>query len=125
MAYARGKYAKAISDRSGMAFSYNEMVTEWNGSFVHRSEFEPKHPQIIRKHIKADAVALANARPRQKDDNKDFLLYITSGFFTEGGDSGINSGASMTADQSNSILGTNLTSFEATSSIGEVTIVIS
>ena len=26
MAYARGKYAKAISDRSGMAFPYNEMV---------------------------------------------------------------------------------------------------
>ena len=43
MAYARGKYAKAISDRSGMAFPYREMVTEWNGSFVHKSEFEPKH----------------------------------------------------------------------------------
>ena len=57
--------------------------------------------------------------------HNNFLLYITSGFFTEGGDSGINSGASMTADQSNGILGTNLTSFEATSSIGEVTIIIS
>ena len=42
MAYARGKYAKAISDRSGMAFPYNEMVKEWNGSFVHKSEFEAK-----------------------------------------------------------------------------------
>ena len=63
MAYARGKYAKAISDRSGMAFPYNEMVKEWNGSFVHKSEYEAKHPQIRRKHIKADAIALANARP--------------------------------------------------------------
>jgi hypothetical protein len=33
--YATGKYAKAISDRSGMEFPYKEMVREWNGSFVH------------------------------------------------------------------------------------------
>ena len=45
MAYAKGKYAKAISDRSGMEFPYTEMVKEWNGSFVHRSEYESKHPQ--------------------------------------------------------------------------------
>ena len=30
--YATGKYAKAISDRSGMEFPYKEMVREWNGS---------------------------------------------------------------------------------------------
>jgi hypothetical protein len=29
-----------------MAFPYNEMVQEWNGSWVHISEFEPKHPQL-------------------------------------------------------------------------------
>ena len=45
MAYAKGKYAKFISDRSGMEYPYNEMVVEWNGSRVHRSEFEPKAPQ--------------------------------------------------------------------------------
>ena len=42
MAIARGKYAKAISDRSGMEFPYNEMVKEWNGHLVHKSEFEAK-----------------------------------------------------------------------------------
>ena len=31
----KGRYAKRISDRSGMAFPYNEMVKEWNGSTVH------------------------------------------------------------------------------------------
>ena len=123
MAYARGKYAKgkksqAISDRSGMAFPYTEMVKEWNGSFVHRSEFEAKHPQIKRKHIKADAIALANARPRPKDDNKDFLLYISNGFFANQGDSGITGGASMRVSDSDKILGTKLTSVEATTSIG-------
>jgi len=64
MAYARGKNSLAISDRSGMAFPYTEMVKEWNGLLVHKSEFEAKHPQIRRKHIKADAIALSNARPQ-------------------------------------------------------------
>ena len=63
MPYARGKYAKAISDRSGMEFPYREMVKEWNGSFVHKSEFESKHPQIRRRHHSADAEALQNPRP--------------------------------------------------------------
>ena len=125
MAYARGKYAKAISDRSGMAFKYNEIVKEWNGSFVHKSEFEPKHPQIRRKHIKADAIALANARPRPKDDNKEFILYITSGFFVKNGDTGINSGASMRVSDSDNILGTKLTAVDITTSIGSVDVVIS
>jgi|TARA_E500000318_G_scaffold76329_1_gene70928 hypothetical protein len=63
--YARGKYAQAISDRSGQAFPYREMVKEWNGSFVHKTEYEAKHPQIRKKHITADAIALASARPQK------------------------------------------------------------
>ena len=43
---ATGKRSKAISDRSGMEYPYREMVKEWNGSLVHVSEFEPKHPQL-------------------------------------------------------------------------------
>ena len=60
--YATGKRSQSISDRSGMAFPYTEMVKEWNGSLVHISEFEPKHPQIRRKHTTADAIALQNSR---------------------------------------------------------------
>ena len=60
--FAIGKKAKAISDRSGMAFPYQEMVKEWNGSLVHISEFEAKHPQIERKDHKVDAQALRDAR---------------------------------------------------------------
>jgi len=62
MAYARGKRSKAISDRSGQAFPYTEMVKEWNGSLVHISEFEAKHPQLDPPHTKADAIALRNPR---------------------------------------------------------------
>ena len=125
MAYARGKYAKAISDRSGLAFPYNEMVKEWNGSFVHKSEFEAKHPQIRKKHIKGDAIALANARPRPPENEKEFLLFISSGFFADNGDGGIG-GTSMTVAQSDSILGTKLTAVSATSAVGtDFTVVIS
>jgi hypothetical protein len=62
MSYATGKRSKAISDRSGMAFPYKEMVKEWNGSLVHISEFEPKHPQLDPPYHKADAIALKNPR---------------------------------------------------------------
>ena len=62
MSFATGKRSKAISDRSGMEFPYREMVKEWNGSLVHISEFEPKHPQLDPPYHKADAVALKNPR---------------------------------------------------------------
>jgi hypothetical protein len=63
--WATGKRSLSISDRSGMAFPYTEMVKEWNGSLVHYSEFEPKHPQIRRKRIVADAIALQNSRAQK------------------------------------------------------------
>ena len=63
MAFARGKYAKAISDRSGMEFPYNEMIREWNGSFVHKSEYEPRHPQDEARHYSTEGFGLRNARP--------------------------------------------------------------
>tara|TARA_R100000544_G_scaffold91_1_gene57 strand:+ start:192 stop:515 length:324 start_codon:yes stop_codon:yes gene_type:complete len=66
MARAKGKYAQAISDRSGVAFPYKQMVKEWNGSFVHKSEFENKHPQLQPGPVKADAQALENARPQEQ-----------------------------------------------------------
>ena len=65
MAYSRGKYSQSISDRSGQAFPYTEMVKEWNGSLVHISEFEKKHPQLDPKPHRADPVALYNARPQR------------------------------------------------------------
>ena len=65
MAFARGKRSLAISDRSGQAFPYREMVKEWNGSLVHISEFEPKHPQLDPPHHKADAIALRNTRSQK------------------------------------------------------------
>ena len=65
--YATGKYAKAISDRSGMEFPYKEMVREWNGSFVHVSEFEPKQPQLEPKPMNGDSISLRHVRPGRNE----------------------------------------------------------
>ena len=67
MAISSGKYAKFISDRSGQEFPYSEMVIEWNGSRVHISEFEKKHPQLEPKPHSADAQGLLNARPARTE----------------------------------------------------------
>ena len=64
--YASGKFAQRISDGSGMAFPYNEMVKEWNGSVVHVSEFEPKHPQLEPLPIVNDPQALKESRGQIK-----------------------------------------------------------
>ena len=72
--FAKGRRALAISDRSGAAFPYNEMVKEWNGSFVHNSEFEAKQPQLKPHPVGADPQGLMNARPaRIEFPVQDFL----------------------------------------------------
>ena len=72
--FASGKHALAISDRSGLAFPYLEMVREWNGAWVHFSEFEPKQPQLQPKPTSADPQALQRARPaRTEFATEDFL----------------------------------------------------
>ena len=84
--YASGKYAYAISDRSGMRFPYDEMVREWNGSLVHFSEYEPKQPQLQPKPVGSDPIALFNPRPQPASvaslillDNNPFTSIIYSG----------------------------------------------
>jgi hypothetical protein len=74
MTFAKGKYAKAISDRSGMEFPYNEMVKEWNGHFVHKSEFEAKHPQLELKSRSGDSQGLRDARPARTENEVAALL---------------------------------------------------
>ena len=60
--FASGKFAKRISDRSGMAFPYNEMVEEWTGARVHYTEYESKHPQLEPRPIVQDPQSLEESR---------------------------------------------------------------
>jgi len=50
------------------------MVKEWNGSRVHISEFEPKHPQLEPKPHTADPQGLRNARPARTEPATENLL---------------------------------------------------
>jgi len=71
---SKGKYALFISDRSGLAFPYTEMVREWNGARVHTSEYEPKQPQLEPKPYTADPQGLPHPRPaRTEFPTTDFL----------------------------------------------------
>jgi hypothetical protein len=56
-----------ISDRSGCRFPYQEMVQEWNGSWVHVSEYEPKQPQLDPKPTTADPQGLRYAHPDRQE----------------------------------------------------------
>ena len=74
MAYAAGKYAQFISDRSGAAFPYKEMRIEWNGARVHTSEYEEKQPQLTpAKHIN-DPQALQYASTARVEPAVEVLL---------------------------------------------------
>ena len=78
--YASGKRSLAISDRSGMAYPYTEMVREWNGSLVHKSEYEPKQPQLEPKPVGSDPQALFNPRPQPA--SKASLILLDTNPFT-------------------------------------------
>ena len=43
MAFASGKYAYRISDRSGFRYKIKDTRKEWNGSIVGKDEYEEKH----------------------------------------------------------------------------------
>ena len=88
---AGGRFSKAISDRSGLAFPYGEMVFEWNGSFVHNSEFEQKQPQLDLTYY-TDAQSLQNSIPQANlsstggvPDQIDLIFPSTSGSVSNNG----------------------------------------
>ena len=101
--FSKGKYAQFISDRSGMAFPYKEMVREWNGSRVHVSEFEPKQPQLEPKPHGADPQGLPQARPDRTEPETESLLQPNP-FIITAGSSTINVMNHHTEEQQETLL---------------------
>ena len=64
------------------------MVTEWNGSVVHVSEYEEKHPQLEISAFHGDEQGLVNARPA-RTENQVLILLIPNAFETISASSGI------------------------------------
>ena len=101
MAFASGKYAYRISDRSGFRYKLKDTRKEWNGSIVGKDEYEEKHPRLEPIRVRADNQAIRDARPDTEDDGKKFIVYTNTGLGN---------------------LGTLLTTFSATASVGTVTV---
>jgi hypothetical protein len=59
---------KRYQTEVGMEFPYNEMIREWNGMFVHKSEYEAKHPQLEVRHYGVEGHGLSNARPAREEN---------------------------------------------------------
>lgn len=74
MAFATGKHALFISDRSGVAFPYRQMRIEWNGSRVGVSEFEIKQPQLTPPRNITDPTALRDASSDRVEPAVEVLL---------------------------------------------------
>jgi NAD-dependent SIR2 family protein deacetylase len=102
MAYASGKFAKAICDRCGFEYKLLELKKEWNGLKTCPECYEPKHPQLEPTPTVADAQALYEPRPNN-DKEVGFGYVLTN---------------------NDKILGNSIEGFKMTSSLGEVTITV-
>ena len=74
MAYAAGKYALFISDRSGAAFPYKRMRIECTGARVDVYEYEPKTAQLEIPRNISDPEALRNASSDRTEPLAEVLL---------------------------------------------------
>ena len=83
------------------------MLKEWNGSLVHKSQFESKHPQLERQRHASDAQSLDDARPKR---NEPMTVFLGGKGFTE------NTGSMNPADRKPTIFA---------SYVGAVTVSIS
>lgn len=57
----------AVSDRSGFTFPASEMVTQWDGQFVHKTEVEDRNPQEFVR-ARRDPEPLMTVRPQNPSE---------------------------------------------------------
>ena len=93
--YGKGKYARAICDRSGFEYPYSEMVVEpGTGLFVHKSESDGRwnavdHAQNFSPRNLADGAPLRNSRPDPGTDRLIFLADSEGAILTDGRGNGL------------------------------------
>lgn len=66
MKYRPGDF-KVRSDESGLTVMASNTMVQWDNLRVARSEFDPKHPQLI-IYPRQDKISVENARPTPEDD---------------------------------------------------------
>lgn len=58
MAFTRGRYAVAMDPVSGFKVRYRDLKRRWDGIWVWKCEWDPKHPQLTPKRHIYDPQAL-------------------------------------------------------------------
>ena len=101
MARYNKKSAYGICDVTGFRYNLKDMKKTWNGFVVGPDQFDPKHPQLDPRPIGPEEKSLKDARPDTSDTNNFFIVYGNVGLAK---------------------LGKQLTTFETTFSVGEVTV---
>ena len=101
MAFASNKNAYGICDLTGFRYKHKDLRKTWDGLLVGKDQWDAKHPRLMPKPSPVDPEAIRDARTESSDTNNFFTLYTNVG---------------------DGKLGTSLTSFELTASIGTVTI---
>jgi|TARA_X000001388_G_scaffold56856_1_gene42097 hypothetical protein len=109
MAYATGKFARALCDRCGFEYKLNELKEEWNGAKTCHSCYETKHPQLEPPKAKSDPEALYKPRPNNDVEGGEGFIVVSYK----------NSTATNYLDEN--ILGSNFQGVTSTASVGSVT----
>lgn len=104
MSYALGKYSYGICDRCGFRYKYLELREEWNKLKVCPECYEPKARQLEPTQTGSDPEALYQPRPDVSEDGNRFIVYTNVGL---------------------GIVGEELSTFELTATLGNVTVVTS
>jgi|TARA_R110000824_G_scaffold349610_1_gene536500 hypothetical protein len=110
MAYASGKFARALCDRCAFEYKLSQLREEWNGLKTCRDCFDPKHPQLEPLPHVSDPEALYKPRPNTDKELGQGAVYTNSG----------DNNSAMTDDPVGSII----LGYKMTGSIGEVTITV-
>ena len=110
MAYATGKFARALCDRCGFEYKLLELREEWNGLKVCKECYEPKHPQLEPLTATADPEALYKPRPNNDNEVGEGFVVVT------------NNDIFRYNTLNPSTLGSNFVVDGMTSAVGEVTI---
>ena len=106
MTFAAGKNAYGICDITGFRYKLKDMRKTWNGLLVGPDQWSPKEPQIQPPPTPIDPEAVRDARIDPSSDGNDgnfFMVYTNVGLGK---------------------LGTQLTTFEVTASVGTVEVTI-
>ena len=101
MAFASNKNAYGICDLTGFRYKHKDLRRTWDGLLVGKDQWDAKHPQLMPKPSPVDPEAIRDARIESKETNNFFTVYTKVG---------------------DGKLGTELTSFGLTASIGTVTV---